>query len=244
MKTVLAYARLYGDCAAKALKGIQKSPWTLLLPMGLIGVFWLLIPPLSRLGMVGGILLGLLTDVLLSCYLYFTGEIVSNAKVTLAEVRKGLLAYFWAILNLNFVLWIAQFLLQRVLFNNPEARFIQFVVALAGAVLLNVYPETIYLKGTYGGIQTIQRSVQFIQESWIEWFIFLPNLVMPLVLIVPLVWPRYLMLVYTLPLAALVPLAVLFGALVHGVMVTRGHLYQVLDGSSHRQRMFRYRGTP
>ena len=36
---------------------------------------------------------------------------------------------------------------------------------------------------------------------------------------------------------------VLEGALLHLVMVFRGHLFAALDGSSHRQRMYRYRSS-
>jgi hypothetical protein len=36
---------------------------------------------------------------------------------------------------------------------------------------------------------------------------------------------------------------VIEGALLHLVMVFRGYLFAALDGTSHRQRMYRYRST-
>jgi hypothetical protein len=43
------------------------------------------------------------------------------------------------------------------------------------------------------------------------------------------------------PFAALtIPLV--FGVLLHVVMVFRGFLFQELDGSTHRQRMYKFRG--
>ena len=41
---------------------------------------------------------------------------------------------------------------------------------------------------------------------------------------------------------AAIPLAIVGGPLFHVFMVFRGHLFKVLSSSSHRQRMFRYRG--
>jgi hypothetical protein len=96
-------------------------------------------------------------------------------------------------------------------------------------IVLYAAPETIYLKNTSGGIETIQRSFSFLQDCWIEWFI--PNglivgalwLAAPTVMQLPLyLWP------------------VLVGATVHVVMVFRGFLFGVLDSSTHRQRMFRF----
>jgi hypothetical protein len=103
-------------------------------------------------------------------------------------------------------------------------------------IVLNAAPEVIYLKRSSGGIETIQRSFSFLQENWIEWF--LPN-----VLILGFVW---LVINGTIPVGALplpvITVPVLGGALLHVVMVYRGFLFQTLDGSTHRQRMFRFRG--
>jgi hypothetical protein len=44
-----------------------------------------------------------------------------------------------------------------------------------------------------------------------------------------------------LPFAA-VTAPILIGALLHVLMVFRGFLFEILDGSTHRQRMFRFRG--
>ena len=41
-------------------------------------------------------------------------------------------------------------------------------------ILLNAAPEVIYQRGSRGGLETVQRSVRFLQANWIEWGI--PNL--------------------------------------------------------------------
>ena len=56
------------------------------------------------------------------------------------------------------------------------------------------------------------------------------------------------LLLLSYPLAAFIPFGsiiqpVVYGALLHLVMVFRGHLFAALDGTSHRQRMYKYRST-
>jgi len=90
----------------------------------------------------------------------------------------------------------------------------------------------LYQKGTWGGLATIQKTISFIQESWIEWFI--PNLaILALLLWLDLQAESS----GVAQLLALVPA----GAVLHLLMVFRGYLFMELDGSSHRQRMFKYR---
>src|SRR5262249_55552383 len=127
-------------------------------------------------------------------------------------------------------------LLIRLLVPPGQQQVFARLLALAAVILLNAAPEVIYQRGSYGGLETVQRSIRFLQANWIEWGI--PNLA-----ILAIWWylPRY-------PLASLGVLGtiiteVVFGALLHLVMVFRGHLFAALDGTSHRQRMYRYRST-
>jgi hypothetical protein len=232
LKVLVVYARLYAHCAVKAVRGIAKSPWTLLLPMGLLAAFFGAAVLVSPLGWLGGIALSFVLTALGSCYLYFVGEVVANTKVTFSEFRKSVGAYFWSIMNLLFVFWIASFALDAVLANNPQRGLFWGLLKLAAAVLLNAVPEVLYQKGTFGGLATMQRTIQFIQENWIEWF--LPNVLLGAG--AWWVWTRF-------PLGSLglIPFVLAGGALLHVLMVFRGHLFEVLSGSSHRQRMFRFR---
>lgn len=229
MKALIVYARLYGDCLAKTFRGLRKNLWTALLPIGLVvgeGIIGALLRPL---GMVGGFIMTLVGAAVASCYLYFVGEIVGNARVTVAEFRVSIGRYFWSVINLGFVLWIVSLLLGMVTRGNRNGGLLQLMVLLAELILLNPAPETIYQRGTYGGLETIQRCVDFLQANWIEWFI--PNLLIGL--------PLALALIAGIVLFG--PLGVLIGVLAHLVMIFRGHLFQALDGTSHRQRMYRYR---
>lgn len=237
MKLLLVYLRLYGRCFVDAFAGLWKSPWTLLLPIGLMVALLALAPILAPLGIVGGFLLSLALIFLSSCYLYFLGGVVAKQSVSLKDLKTSFLAYFWSVMNLGFVLWIANLALGFALGKNPQAAAVRAALGLAVAVLLNPAPEVIYLKGSVGGIETIQRSVRFLQENWIEWFV--PN-----GLVIAALW--YFPQVGISPLSAVDPRALLLGTgilggiLGHVLMVFRGHLFLELDGSTHRQRMFRF----
>ncbi len=234
MKLLAVYARLYAECLTQALNGLKKNAWTLLLPAGLY-IAWeqsaILAAPF---GFVGGLARMLFLDALISCYLYFVGEIVSHSRVTVAEIRRSIGAYFWSIVNLGFVLWVVQVLLSMVLRGNPNAGYLILGLNLIVLILLSAAPEAIYQRGTYGGMATIQRSISFLQQHWIEWL--LPSAIF----LVALWWIPDLSYFGSLGLIAT---AVVKGAVFHMGMVFRGHLFAALDGSTHRQRMFKYRGS-
>jgi hypothetical protein len=238
MNVVLIYARLYLDCARRALVSIGKSPWTLLLPMVLFFAMGLASALVAPLGMAGGFIMGAVVAALGSCYLYFLGELVANAKVKLAEFGKSVGAYFWSVANVLFIYWIASIVLGAVLSGSPQARGAGTALAWGAVVLLNAAPEVIYRSHTYGGLATIQRAVHFLQSNWLEWGV--PNVLLLAALQVVRT-DGIGLLVSELGTLGLVVWSIVFGGLFHLVMVFRGHLFVELDGSSHRQRMFRYR---
>ncbi len=231
MKVLTIYARLYGECFVKTLAGIGKNVWTLLLPLLLLFALELAGAVLHRTGMVGGIILSLLRSALLGSYLYFVGEVVQQSRVGLGDFGTSIRVYFWSLINLFFVLWIVDLVLQAVIPNPRTQAITSFAIDVLVFVILPSL-EVIYLRGAYGGLATLQRAFGFMQESWIEWVI--PNL--PFFL---LAWRVTLGggLIPEYPWAERVVLSVLL----HLAMVFRGHVFNALDGSSHRQRMFKYR---
>jgi hypothetical protein len=234
MITLAVYARLYATCLGRAFKAIGKSPWTLLLPIGLLAALLFASRILGQLGLVGGILMGLGLDALISCYLYFVSELVGGSRVSLNELKKSFGAYFWAVLNLLFVVWVGQLMMGAVLARNPHADVISAMVEFAAFVLLNAAPEVLYVRGTYGGLATSKGSIDFIHANWIEWFV--PNLLLG----AAFYYGVPLLLDLGVPRLAV---AVLAGALLHVAMVFRGNLFVELDKSTHRQRLYRWRSS-
>jgi hypothetical protein len=220
---LVVYARIYGSAMLDALASIAKSAWTLILPIALVFAFIALAGVLNPLGMVGGILLSL-------------AQLVAKNTASVKDLKTSLGAYFWTWMNLFFVLWVIGFLVNTVAMNNPQGATLLTVISLMELIVLNAAPEIIYLKGSYGGLETIQRSFGFLQENWIEWF--LPN---ALILAGWWFFTTGVISFGMLPFAA-VTAPILIGALLHVLMVFRGFLFEILDGSTHRQRMFRFRG--
>ena len=170
----------------------------------------------------------------LSCYLYFLGEVVAKSRVRPDDFVQSIGPYFWSVANLFFVVWVAQLLLSLFTAGTPQAPLFGTMLLLAAASSSTPRRRSIYQRGSHGGLDTIPRSIAFLQANWIEWGI--PNLL-------------FLALFWWFPDAQVAGLgylgwlldAVLKGALFHLAMVFRGHLFAALDGTSHRQRMYRWR---
>lgn len=236
MKVIAVYARIYAQAFTNALAAIGKNPWTILLPMGLAVAWWLL---MAMVGATldpwsGGFLVGLARSAALSIYCFFLGGLVANQKVGLDQLRTSIGAYFWSWISIFFVLWIAGLVLGPIFAAQQDLAIPFLIVEL---VALNTVPETIYLKGTRGGLETITRAFGFLQENWIEWFI--PNGLVVGLVVAGTVFGSVLGVFGQLGALAGV---LLMGALLHVYAVFRGFLYEALDGSTHRQRMFRSRG--
>lgn len=235
---VVVYLRLYAKCVVDAAVAIARSPWTLLLPMGLLVAFYFAAMLVSPLGIVGGFLLALARTVGFSVYTYFLAEVVAKQKSSLKDLRSAMGAYFWTWLNLFFVLWIVDLLLGATLAANPQRDTLRLAISFMELIVLNAAPEVIYQRRVMGGVDTIVTSFRFLQENWIEWFA--PN-----GLVLAGLWLFFtkggLLLLGGVPFGVVGAL-LLAGALFHVLMVARGFLFEVLNGSTHRQRMFRFRG--
>jgi len=233
---LLVYARLYARAFVDALSAIGRSAWTLLLPIALLVAMYFAMILVSPLGYAGGFIMAFVEAALCSVYSYFLAMLVTGNVARMSEVRTSVTAYFWNWLNFSFVLWLISLGLDIATKSNPQGRALLIIVPLMEAIALNAAPETIYLKGSGNGIETIQRSFGFIQENWIEWFV--PN-----GLLIAGVWFAWNSgLIFKFP-GGVVALLITAGALLHVVMVFRGFLFQLLDGSTHRQRMFKFKNS-
>lgn len=236
MKVIAVYARIYGQAFTNALAAIVKNAWTLLLPMGL-AVAWLHLGTFVGNSMdpwSGGLVISLLEGAAFSIYSFFLGGLVAQQKVGLDQLKTSIGTYFWSWLNIFFVVWIAGLVLKPIFTANPN---LAMPVTLVLLIALNTVPETIYLKGTRGGIDTITRSFGFMQENWIEWFV--PNGLVLAIIVVGMVFGTVVLSLFGT--VGTLGIGLLLGILTHVYAVFRGFLYEALDGSTHRQRMFRFR---
>jgi hypothetical protein len=152
MRVLTVYGRIYADCLRQALAGIRKNPWTLLLPVGLLIANTLASSLVLSLGAIGRFLVWIVTAAALSCYLYFLGEVVAKSRVRPGDFVQSIGPYFWSVANLFFVVWVAQLLLSLFTAGTPQAPLFGTMLLLAAAILLNASPETIYQRGSHGGL--------------------------------------------------------------------------------------------
>src|SRR3990172_5481757 len=228
MTAMKVYLRLYAECFRKAFAAIGKSPWTLLLPsLVLLARAWAA-PLAYRLGMLGGIVMTLITAALFSSYLHFAGELVRRECISGRDFQRSFAAYLWPVVNVFFVVWMGSLVLGLVIGNTPNAAALIYAIELVAVVALNAVPEVVYLRESHGGMQTITVNWGFLKEQWIPWFA--PN--------VPLLGA-----VLLIAASVQTPIVgtLLLGAALHVAMVFRGNLFRALDRTSHRQRMFAQR---
>jgi hypothetical protein len=233
MRVLKVYLAIYGDCFRRALAAIGRNAWTLLLPVAVSVTIYYARILAAQAGIVGGLLMALASAALFSSYLYFVGELVQSGRVSLGELRNSIGAYFWSIINVFFVFWVATLVLSLLFAGNANGGALLLALWIVAVVALNATPEVIYLRGSYGGMQTIAASWAFLKAHWIPWF----------AVNVPLLAAVVLLREVVPPVPFLGPLLgdALAGAALHVVMVFRGNLFRALDGSSHRQRMFMQR---
>ncbi|MFN7133050.1 MAG: hypothetical protein ACK4N5_13305, partial [Myxococcales bacterium] len=164
--------RTYAWCLKQTGKAIGRSPWTLLLPMAYLLLLQLLVGAvIVNLGLAGGIVYAMLRAALLASVLFVVAELVAGSSVKPQDLPNSFKAFFWPVVNVFFVLFIANLLLGPLIANHPRGHAIDLALTIILFILLNAVPESIYLRGQFGGIASITSSVQFIQEHWIEWFI-------------------------------------------------------------------------
>ncbi len=230
MNAIGVYLKIYGRCWRDALAAIGRNAWTLLLAPAIFLARDLSAGLAASLGFFGGIVLTLLTAALFSAYLSFLHDLVRGGHVSFSatELQASLGAYLWAIVNVFFVVWIATLALQLVTAGVPSATALLLALWIVASIALNAVPEVIYLRGTHGGLETIAAGWDFLKAQWIPWF----AATVPVLAVVGL-------------LATVVRSSVLgdlvVGAAFHVAMVFRGYLFQALDGSTHRRRMFQQR---
>src|SRR6516225_10976216 len=201
MKVLTVYLRIYADAFRQALTGIRKNAWTVLLPIALLYANGLASRLVLTIPVLGQFLVWIVWAAAASCYLYFVGEVVAKSRVKLDEFGRSIRAYFWSVANLFFVFCVATLVIS-LLVPPPQQPVFTRLLFLAAAILLNAAPEVIYQRGSYGGLETAQRSISFLQANWIEWGI--PNLLLLAI--------GYLLLSY--PLAAFIP----FGSIIQPVV--------------------------
>ncbi len=218
--TALLYARVFRRAAE-----IAARSWPL---VAAVVVYAVVVTVVSRLvaplGLVGGVLLWLLTVACMSSWLSLTAHAVRFGRVPPRELLGGFGAYLGDLLAVFFLVWILRLVAGVVLTPFP---MLQIVFGLATMAFFNAVPELIYL-GRHSPMELLVGSYRFIGENWIEWFP--ANLALGALLLGVALSPAgELWLVQLIAVAIVVAYA----------MIVRGLLFQELVSSGRRARAFK-----
>jgi hypothetical protein len=221
----------------------------------------------TPLGMVGGLLLGAVNALLVGATLRLVEQSLSAARtIQVSDVTESFGHYFWDVIGVGFVLWLPTMALDMGMQANPYGQFLSSAFLLLLFILLNPAPEVIYQVRHDSPLEVFKTSYDFVLNHWIEWFLPFAVLALPVVFSpsglreffslfsrggrgAGLDFFQILLLPFTLvggwlssvglnPDVQWILLLMFTPPVAIAILLFRGHLFALLQGSSRRQRMF------
>jgi hypothetical protein len=264
---LLAAFALYRQALRKTGQSLLRGWITIVAVIAFLFLLILAQRIAAPLGIAGGFLLGAVNALLVGATLSLVEQSISYARVlTVKDVFESFGHYFWDVIGVGFILWLPIMALDMGTQNNPNGQLISYAVMLLIFILLNPAPEVIYQIRHDSPVDVFKRAYDFVLENWIEWFLPMALLLLPL-LAAPgglrsffllshrvgrgagLDFSQIVLLPFTILGSWLSSLGVdpefshylllLFTpALAVSILFFRGHLFASLSRSSHRQRQF------
>ena len=163
MSLIKATWALYRDAAVATGKALPRSGVALLfLVLGACAemILGVVVMPM---GLAGGFILGLFDAFLCAWYLALLRIlVVGNRKLMMSDLRETMGDHFGEVITISFLFGIAQLVLTFV--SLP----LVFVYVPIVALLFNPAPEVVYQDDRLS-LDSIRRSLEFMQENWPEW---------------------------------------------------------------------------
>jgi hypothetical protein len=264
---LLAAIDLYRKALHQTWQSLQRGWITILAVIGFLFILLLAQQIAAPLGMAGGFLLGAVNALLVGATLSLIQQSIFYARtLTIKDVFDSFGHYFWDVIGVGFVLWLPLMALDMGTQQNPNGVLISYAVMLLIFILLNPAPEVIYQVQHDSPLDVFKYAYDFVLENWIEWFLPIALLLLPLVLApngltsffvlsrsagrgAGLDFSQILLLPFTIlgswlssfgvdPGWAQLLMFLLTPPLAVSLLLFRGHLFASLYGSSHRQRQF------
>jgi len=264
---LIAAIELYRKALRKTWQSLLRGWITILAVIGFLFLLMLAQQIAAPFGIAGGFLLGAVNALLVGATLSLLEQSISYTRMlTIKDVFDCFGHYFWDVIGVGFVLWIPLMALDMGTQTNPNGIFLSYAVMLLIFILLNPAPEVIYQVRHDSPLDVFKSSYEFVLENWIEWFLPVGLLLLPL-LAAPeglrsfftlsrragrgagLDFSQILLLPYTILGSWLAYLGigleasrylifVLTPTLAVAILLFRGHLFASLHGTSRRQRQF------
>jgi hypothetical protein len=228
---------IYATALMRAFDCVRKNLVVSLAPLAYSLVLSAAAMIALPLGILGGFLLGLVSQACISSGLYLVKNIVDSGKTDFNDFARGFTVYLWDLITISFILWIPMRLAGMALATVPNGPLIYFCIQIALYILLNPVPELIYQSRT-SGLELLGASYNFIVENWIEWLI--PNIILA-------IGGYALLQLFESLLFGLPAFIQLFlysfglGLFLTYMMTFRGFLFAELHGTTRRSRIYRYK---
>lgn len=258
---------LYRQALRKTWLSLLRGWMTIVAVIAFLFLLLLVQQIAAPLGMAGGFLLGAVNALLVGMTLSLIEQGVSYARtITIRDVFDSFGHYFWDVIGVLFVLWIPLMALDIGTQHNPNGPLISYAIMLLIFILLNPAPEIIYQVPHDSPLDIFKRAYEFVLENWIEWFLPMALLLLPLVaapgglksffllshrvgrgagldfsqiLIFPfMILGSWLASLGVDPELAQYLILIFTPPLAVSILLFRGHLFASLSRSSHRQRQF------
>jgi len=264
---LLAALDLYKTALRRTWQSLRRGWIIIVAVIGFLFLLMLAQQLAAPLGMAGGFLLGAVNALLVGATLSLVEQSISYARtLTVKDVFDSFGHYFWDVISVGFVLWLPLMALDIGTQNNPNGLLISYAVMLLIFILLNPAPEIIYQVQHDSPLDVFKSAYEFVLENWIEWFLPIGVLLLPLVAApnglssffllsrrvgrgAGLDFSQILLLPFTIlgswlssfgidPELAQYVMLLFTPVLAISILLFRGHLFALLYGSSHRQRQF------
>ena len=236
MKLLRATLWIYATALRRSWECAAKNWIVSFAPVGYGLIFSLAVTLVAPLGLIGGLLLGVVSQACLSSGLYLVKNIVDSGKASFNDFLNGFTAYLWELLTIAFILWFPMRFAAMALAAVPNGALIYFMLQVGLYTILNPVPEFIY-QTRVSGLELVGASYNFIVENWLEWLA--PNFILTVA--------GYALLklldavVIGLPgfVQSLI-VSFAFGLCLTYFMAFRGFLFAELHGTTRRSRIYRF----
>jgi hypothetical protein len=231
----------------KTLKTVFKTQ-----ELFIIGIPYLLIPMIvfsmaGALSFLAGIIIFACISAVISDYLYVIEFILKHERFSWDAFKVGYKVYFRNIFGTLFVLYLVNYgiglFISPILSILPFGGLIIWLIQLGIVLILNPLPEVFYQK-KYDELDSLNYSIFFMKKNPIDWIV--PNIVLGLgtYFVYRSVFSLVSILTYSLSYAVSLPIIVIVVAILLQVvvgfsLVYRGYLFNILDNSTRRKRLFK-----
>ncbi|MDZ4733636.1 MAG: hypothetical protein SGJ16_08620 [Nitrospirota bacterium] len=174
---------LYRNAFRKTGESLARG-WMTIVAMVGFGLLLVLAAQIaSSLGFAGGFLLGAVNALLVGATLSLIQQSITHARaLTFHDILGSVGHYFWDVIGIGFILWLPLMALDMSMQTNPYGQLLSYAVLLLLFLLLNPAPEIIYQVRHGSPLEVFKTSYEFVLENWIEWFLPLTIILIPIVL--------------------------------------------------------------